>query len=112
MALFSYILLPCQYSNQLLTIKSLDLQAEGDSPEQALLNAINSTALYLPLISSKFIQTIDWRENTHLQLEIAFDSSIYNKIITTEPLVNSSPKIKRQETIVEPDATDVLRYGY
>jgi len=112
MGQFLYILIPCQYNNQLLVIKSLGLQAEGDTPEQALLSAINSTALYVPLILGKFIKSNNWRGTSHLQLEVIFDGTIYNKINEIESLVNSSPTIKRQEVIVKPETAEVLRYGY
>jgi len=107
-----HISIPCKYVNRVLTIKALGFKAEGDSPEQALLECIKNTALYVPLILAKFSSFTNWRGHKHLQIEVPYHSGIYDKMQEVEPFLNEAKKKAAQTFISEPSAAETLKYGW
>ena len=108
---WTYISIPCKYTNRVLTIKALGFKAEGDSPEQALLECIKNTALYIPLILAKFSSFTSWRGHKHLQIEVPYHSSIYDKIQEVENFPNEAKKKAAKTFISDPSAAEILKYG-
>lgn len=112
MASSLYISIPCTFENRLLTIKGLDLQGRGDSPDQALLECIKGTNLYTPLMLCKFKSFTDFRGRDFRSLEVPFDSIILEKINEVEPTPETKKKIKKSNHLIEASPEEILKLGY
>jgi len=105
--------IPCTYENKTLTVKALGLKAKGDSAEQALLECIKSTPLYIPLMLAKYKTFTDHNGRNFEQFEVPFDNSILKKINETEPYPEEkSIKSKKKTALTDVDPEEVLMYGY
>lgn len=107
----TYISIPCEYDNKVLVVKALGLTAKGDSPDQALLESIKSTPLYMPLMLAKFKSWVDFRGRSFMHLEVPFDAIILKKINDVEPYP-AEKKPKSKSLIAELSPEEFLRHAY
>lgn len=113
MASTMYISIPCTYENKVLTVKALGFEAKGDSPDQALLECIKSTPLYIPLMLAKFKSFTDHNHRSFQQFEVPFDNAILKKINEVEPYPEEKTIKKKSKSVLsETSAEDVIKYGY
>jgi hypothetical protein len=106
-----YISIPCSYEDRILTVKGLKLSAKGDSPDQALLECIKNTPLYMPMMLAKFVSFTDFRKRTFMQIEVPFHATILKKINEVEPYPEST-RIKSKSVLVEPSHEEKLKFGF
>ena len=112
MADLLYFSIPCSFKNQVLTVPALGFKAKGDSPEEALLECIKHTSLYIPLILAKFNCLVDAKRQISLQLEVPFHAAIYTKLQEIEGFTDTLKKKMNNSLIVEAAPADILKYGY
>lgn len=111
MASSLYISIPCTYENKTLTVKSLRLQGKGETPEQALIECIKNTPLYMSLVSAKFKSWIDFRHRSFMHLEIPYDAAIMKKINDLEPTCDEK-KNSKVNKVIEPTQEEIFRFGF
>jgi hypothetical protein len=111
MEINTYISIPAKYSNGVLTIKALEFEAEGETPEEALFFGIQNTALYSSLSLARFNYTQHHGED-YLLLEVHFSPDLYNKLIDIEPFPDTLIKKRNKSFLVEPTSSETLKYGY
>lgn len=106
------ISIPCEYSNNILTIKSLGFKGKGNSPDEAILECIKNSVYYVPFLLSKFKTYTDHRHIDRMHLEVPFDSLIYDKITQIEPLPGDTRIKKSKSSIILPTDEQILKLGY
>lgn len=108
-----YISIPVEYINKTLTIKALGFKSKGDSPDQALLECIKSTPLYIHLMLAKFVSFTDHRGRKFSHMEVPFSTELLTKINETEPYPKDKKKeIAAKSHLAEITPEDVLKWGY
>lgn len=111
MASTIYISIPCTFENKVLIVKGLGLEGKGDSPDQALLECIKNTNLYIPLMLCKFKLFTDFRGRDFRHIEVPFNTIIMDKISELEPLPGDR-RIKKSSHLYEPTNEEILTLGY
>lgn len=110
MATTLYMNIPCNFENNTLNINCLGFKAKGNSPDEALLECIKNTALYLPLLLSKFKSHTDHRGRTFTSLEVPFNDIILKKINEVEPYPETA-KRKSKGLLAEATPEEILKLG-
>jgi len=107
-----YLSIPCTFENKVLIIKGLGLTSNGDNPEEALLECIKGTGLYMSLMLSNFKAFTDFRGRDFMALEVPYHEDILNTIHKTEPFPKDKIKLKKNSNLIDASPEETLKHGY
>ena len=105
------ISIPCEFKDNVLTVKALNFKSNGETPDHAILESIKNTPLYACLILCEFKSFTDFRGREFMHLEVPFDAAIIKRISDNEPYPREE-KRKHKSLVTDVSAEEMLKYAY